>query len=259
MNAEIEYKIRSLAYHMWRSAGQDYGRAMDFWVMAEQMVLELVAATARLSGKAMDSAVVAAERSAPWLAAAYLQRNRELAHAMWEAAGQRQGQAIDYWLAAERHIMTMIMSFAAGNEGKPEAMVEKALESFSAQAYLDRIRTLAYYMWEAAGQQYGDALEFWVAAERQMLDAMVAAAAGDNGPAAESGRGGDGRPGTSSSSSPPRTGARAAADAQQGRGGAGNGSNGTLAGAAEATSASAAAQEQAAIRVRLLGAAGASQ
>ena len=32
-----------------------------------------------------------------------------------------------------------------------------------------RIRETAYLMWEAAGQQHGRSLEFWLAAERELL------------------------------------------------------------------------------------------
>jgi hypothetical protein len=32
-----------------------------------------------------------------------------------------------------------------------------------------RIREVAYLMWEAAGAQHGRALEFWLAAEREVL------------------------------------------------------------------------------------------
>lgn len=33
-------------------------------------------------------------------------RIREVAYIMWESAGRQQGMALDYWLAAEREVMT---------------------------------------------------------------------------------------------------------------------------------------------------------
>jgi hypothetical protein len=33
-----------------------------------------------------------------------------------------------------------------------------------------RIRALAYLMWEAGGRQHGRALEYWLEAERRLLD-----------------------------------------------------------------------------------------
>ncbi|WP_223291902.1 DUF2934 domain-containing protein [Defluviicoccus vanus] len=39
-----------------------------------------------------------------------------------------------------------------------------------------RIRDLAYIMWESAGRQQGMALEYWLAAEKEVLDTFQAAA-----------------------------------------------------------------------------------
>jgi hypothetical protein len=40
----------------------------------------------------------------------------------------------------------------------------------------DRIRDLAYAMWDAAGRQQGMAMEYWLAAEREVLATVKAAA-----------------------------------------------------------------------------------
>ncbi len=45
-----------------------------------------------------------------------------------------------------------------------------------AQEVQDRIREVAYLMWEAAGRQHGMALEYWVTAEKQVLETMGMAA-----------------------------------------------------------------------------------
>jgi len=44
------------------------------------------------------------------------------------------------------------------------------------QEIQDRIRDLAYLMWEAAGRQQGMAMEYWLEAEREVLRTMQAAA-----------------------------------------------------------------------------------
>jgi hypothetical protein len=173
MNVKIDNQVNNLAYHLWLSAGREYQRAVDFWIMAEQMVWELATASARLSGSAVELGA-AIERTAPAIASSYLQRIQELAYFMWEASGAQCGRALDYWIAAERHVTTMMVvsgemaTSATGEEsGGPD--------DFSAETYLNEIRTGAYYMWEKAGREHsGDHLGFWLAAERQVLDRIEA-------------------------------------------------------------------------------------
>lgn len=45
-----------------------------------------------------------------------------------------------------------------------------------AQDVQDRIRDVAYLMWEAAGHQQEMAMQYWLAAEKEVLAAMGAAA-----------------------------------------------------------------------------------
>lgn len=40
----------------------------------------------------------------------------------------------------------------------------------------DRIREIAYLMWESAGRQHGMAMEYWLAAEQEVLSTLQAAA-----------------------------------------------------------------------------------
>lgn len=42
----------------------------------------------------------------------------------------------------------------------------------AAQDIQERVREMAYYMWEAAGRQQGIATEYWLAAEREVLTTM---------------------------------------------------------------------------------------
>jgi hypothetical protein len=177
VEGRLEDDVRQLAYSIWTSAGDEFGRAVDFWVMAEQMTVELAAASARLASATVVASTARHARSAA-LRSLYLYKIHELAHVMWDSAGQRYERSVDFWLAAERHIMALAESAArlAGSSVGAEAMVARAFETFSAVSHLEKVRETAYYMWEAAGRQYGDALEFWLEAERQVLEAGFAPA-----------------------------------------------------------------------------------
>lgn len=194
MSVKFEHQVSNLAYHLWLSAGREYGRALEFWTMAEQMVWELAVASAQLSGSAAEVGA-AAQRSAPAIAAKSVQRIQELAYCMWQAAGAEWGRAIDHWIAAERHVTTMLLVPGAmaktlnaepSNAGRADAEpasldakrnTEPLGDRFSAEAYLNAIRTDAYHMWEEAGREYSeDPLAFWLEAERQMLRRLETAA-----------------------------------------------------------------------------------
>ena len=113
MENHLEHEIRNIAYDNWLSAGSDLGRtALDFWVMAEQMVVEFTADSARRANIAAASAL---ESVAAWpsaLRALYLYRIRELAHCMWSAGTEQHDRSMDYWLAAEKHLRLLTESAA---------------------------------------------------------------------------------------------------------------------------------------------------
>lgn len=177
MENDLEPEIRNLAYHLWQSAGHEFGQtALDFWEMAERMVVELTADSVRRANTVAASAI---ETAAAWpsaLRALYLYRVRELAHCMWSASAEQQERSMDYWLAAEKHLrlLTESAARAAGASlGREEAMA-RAFEAFSPANYLEQIRKTAYYLWEAAGRQYGSALDLWLAAEQQIMESLAA-------------------------------------------------------------------------------------
>ncbi|TVR99910.1 MAG: DUF2934 domain-containing protein [Rhodospirillales bacterium] len=174
MNTEFSEQVRSLAHGIWRSAGQDSERAFDYWLMAEQMVLELVTSMARVGASTAKSTAASMLRTRSLMASLYLERVRDLSYQMWEAGGQQYGRAMDYWIAAERHVSAMMMTQAQASPAAGPEAAAKAVESFSATEHLERIRLAAYYMWEKAGRQYGDSLEYWLAAERQILESLGA-------------------------------------------------------------------------------------
>lgn len=177
MENDLEHEIRNLAYHIWLTAGSDFSRtALDFWVMAEQMVIELTADTAR---RAKETTAVALENATAWpsaLRALYLYRIRELAHNMWSASADQRELTLDYWLAAERHLRLLsdaaTRNVAGAGLGQEDTLTE-TFETFSPVHYLEQIRKTAYQLWEATGRQYGSTLDFWLAAEKKMLDSLT--------------------------------------------------------------------------------------
>lgn len=176
MENDLEPEIRNLAYHLWQSAGHEFGRtALDFWEMAERMVVELTANSVRRTNTAAASVL---ETAAAWpsaLRALYLYRVRELARCMWSASVDQRDRSLDYWLAAEKHLRLLTESaarVAGARLGQEEAMA-RAFEVFSPADYLEQIRKTAYSLWEAAGNQYGSAFDFWLAAENRFLETLA--------------------------------------------------------------------------------------
>jgi hypothetical protein len=103
---------------------------------------------------------------------------RQLAQYMWESAGRQYGMAQDFWLAAERHVMAMMRAAAASGVASQAAdSWIREMPRMSPATYMERIQVAAYHMWEAAGRQYGRALDFWLEAERQTLAALAEMAA----------------------------------------------------------------------------------
>src|SRR5512132_4025790 len=70
---------------IWRSPSgnrpRPYGMAMDFWLMAEKMVLEMMTATARMQDKATSAPPLPSSGDLP--SAAPVGQVRELAECMW--------------------------------------------------------------------------------------------------------------------------------------------------------------------------------
>lgn len=187
MNTDFTEQVRSLAYGMWRSAGQECERAFDYWLMAEQMVLEVMTTMTRVGASTAKSTAASMLRTRSLMASLYLEKVRDLAYQMWEAGGQQYGRAMDYWIAAERHVTAAMMTQAQASPSAGPEAAANAVEAFSATEHLERIRITAYYMWEQAGRQYGDSLEYWLAAEREILAALGAARPPEAGSAAPEG------------------------------------------------------------------------
>lgn len=177
MEPDLEHDIRNLAYHIWQTAGRDFGHtALDFWAMAERMVIELMVASVRRASAATAATV---ETAAVWpsaLRALYRYRVRELARGMWAASAEQRDRSLDYWLAAEKHLRLLAESAArtAGATLGSEEALARTLETFSPADYLEQIRKAAYYLWETAENQHQSALDFWLAAEIRLMDSLAA-------------------------------------------------------------------------------------
>lgn len=178
MEGNFEERIRGLAQPLWESAARPYGMAMDFWLMAEQMVMEMMTATARLQSKTASPPPPPLGELPEGMPVA---RVRELAECMWESAGRQYGVAQEFWLSAERHVLAMLrVSAFPARDDKNAWLAEIA--NLSPSAYLERIRLMAYHYWEAAGRGYGQTLDCWLQAERDMLKMMSTATEGGTEP-----------------------------------------------------------------------------
>ncbi len=173
MDQNVEERVRDLAQPMWESAARPYGMALDFWLMAEQMVLEMMSTVSKLQADAVVNAPASVPEHRLWPPEAVpVARIQQLAECMWASAGRQYGMAQDFWLAAERHVLAMIRASTAGTiSPQYDEMVEE-LGTLAPEAYLDRIRIMAFYLWEAAGRQYGNALDYWLEAERSLLQLL---------------------------------------------------------------------------------------
>jgi hypothetical protein len=99
----------------------------------------------------------------------------EVASVAWESAGKQAGNALDFWLAAERYVrgMTAMVARAPWWPFLDEEAFARMRESSA--VYFKLIRELAHLMWQAGGEQCGSPLDIWLAAERHILVVMAAA------------------------------------------------------------------------------------
>lgn len=188
METGVEERVRGLAQPLWESAARPYGMALDFWLMAEQMVLEALTATARMHNTLVSSPAAATPQAnvAELPQAAPVNRIRELAQCMWESAGRQYGMAQDFWLSAERHVLTLTRAAAAQSTTPEKGDTIAELMKLSPSLYLDYLRRMAYFSWETTGRSYGQAVDCWLQAERELLEKLMSvAAAGSTAPSSE--------------------------------------------------------------------------
>ena len=142
--------------------------------MAEQMVLEMMAASARIQDAALVLRRLQSQEKNfrarfPWEKFARLRSGAGVG-----GSPVRNGSGLLAFGGATR------ADDAAGGTSLPSdgKVQPRAAELFALEptAYLERIRLMAYNYWEAAGQRYGQALDYWLRAEQEILNTMVTAA-----------------------------------------------------------------------------------
>ena len=94
MENDLRTRNYNPAYHIWQSAGNEVSRALDFWLMAERMVIELAADSARLGEYHRDLGLGSNDQLALGLAQPYFYRIRSLARQMWLASNERQERSL---------------------------------------------------------------------------------------------------------------------------------------------------------------------
>lgn len=168
-----EELTRALASALWRTAVSPYCQAMDNWLAAEEMVSQAMraaeAAPRPEAGPASDP-----DRSLP-SSAFPVEQVRALAQCFWEHSSRSAAMTLDIWLAAERHVLAFCRAMLAG-QGEPQP--------FSAEAYWQRIRDHAEWLWQSEGRPQERDLDTWLEAEASVLRTLAAAPA-ETAPAAE--------------------------------------------------------------------------
>jgi len=157
-----EELTRALASALWRSALSPYCRAMDHWLAAEEMVSQSMrAAEAAPQPEAKTDArpAPALDRSLP-SSAFPVEQVRALAQCFWEHSSRSTAMTLDIWLAAERHVLAVCRAMLAGHG---------ELQPFSAEAYWQRLRDHAEWLWQARGRPQERDLDTWLEAEAAVL------------------------------------------------------------------------------------------
>lgn len=91
---------------------------------------------------------------------------------MWKAAGDQPGQALSYWLAAQKYVGSLVAvarKVTGGTIVNP-ALLGTLIDAFSPAAYLRLVQQLAKHMAEDAELSAAvSPHDFWLAAERYIL------------------------------------------------------------------------------------------
>ncbi len=180
MDNALQKQIHVMAQQMWDSAARPYGMALDFWLMAEKMLLEAATTVAKMQNIAMSTPRLPNFTEWPTFAAP-VEQTQALAECMRKAAGHQIALGQDYWMAAAKHVFAVqraLESVAGAPDGSKTKQLVNELAALPPQDYLERIRQRAYESWEKAGARYGTPFEHWLKAEQDMLSIFVAASRG---------------------------------------------------------------------------------
>ena len=156
--------IREAARSFWVTAGKPPGMDISFWVAAQKYVASLIALGTRSStspGNLME--IFSPE--------AYFHRVEDLAQAMSRRSGQQVLTApLKFWLAAEKHILTMLTEAATAAQTLEDTIhYLTKISNLSIEEHLRLIEENAYYIWERADRPFGAALDHWLESERAIL------------------------------------------------------------------------------------------
>ena len=156
--------ISEVARSFWVTAGTPPGMDISFWVAAKKYVASLIAlATPSRTSPDNLMGIFSPE--------AYFRRVEDLAQAMSRRSGQ-QGttNSLDFWLSAEKHILTMLAGAAAAAQTLQDAISYLTeICDLSNEEYLRRIEQNAYHIWEGADRPFGAALKYWLEGEQAIL------------------------------------------------------------------------------------------
>lgn len=170
----LREQTRITAYSWSDIAGHQEGMANSYWLAAEKYVNSLGVWAAALSpseGSPEERSGMLHELQAAFPLQQYSQLVWELAYEMWKGAGYPYFRGLEFWVSAERHILTIAGQLIATASNVPEAIgsLTRMVRDFVGDAYLSNIRNRAYYIWKAYGERGGHALEDWLEAEDQAL------------------------------------------------------------------------------------------
>ena len=156
--------ISEVARLFWVTAETPPGMDISFWVAAKKYVASLVA-LATPSRTSPDNLM---DIFSP---EAYFRRVQDLAQAMSRRSGQQfMTTSLDFWLSAEKHILTMLAGAAAAAQTLQDASSYLTeICDLSIEEYLSRIEENAYYIWQGAGTPFGAALNYWLESEQAIL------------------------------------------------------------------------------------------
>lgn len=176
-------KIREVAYYAWWSAGRNTANLIDFWFRYERdsksAAESLVRSLATWTQAQRPELFISDERERvpydQFSPARFVERLTELAYCMWDYNGRKLGTTLlDFWAQAEAHLSAVMVSafHNAGSTVEAGRNLAEALANFSPEAHMRRIQDVAYGLWLQAGQPVGRELDYWVAAEQQVLSEL---------------------------------------------------------------------------------------
>lgn len=168
----LHEQTRIMAYFLSEAAGHHDELANDYWLAAQKFVGSLAASAGVLSSSADENF----EQQFHMLQEAvpipnYFERVSELAQVMSRNAQPAYTNAVDFWVAAEKHVLTISAKSITNAKNFFDATesLRGAFSKFEAVSYLAGIQQSAYYNWKALGERPGHALDDWLQAEARAL------------------------------------------------------------------------------------------